>query len=93
MTWIDGLGFFAGFLTSFSASPQLYYSYRTRDVRSFDLRFLLMLASGLLLWAVYGIVIRSLPIIVFNFVGVTLWLPIIGMKVKEILAAGEGREH
>ena len=84
MSWIDGLGFLAGFLTSFSASPQLYYCYKTRDVRSFDIKFLVMLASGLLLWGIYGAIIGSVPIILFNFVGVALWLPIIGMKVKEI---------
>jgi MtN3 and saliva related transmembrane protein len=86
MSLIDVLGFLAGFLTSFSASPQLYYSYKTRDVRSFDLKFLFMLASGLLLWGLYGLVIGSVPIIIFNFVGVALWLPIIAMKVKQILS-------
>mgnify|MGYP006281313499 FL=1 len=87
MSWIDGLGFLAGFLTSFSASPQLYYSYRTKDVKSFDLKFLVMLASGLLMWGLYGAIIGSVPIVLFNFVGVALWLPIIGMKIKEILSA------
>ena len=78
------IGHLAGVLTTFSASPQLIYSYRTRDVASFDLKFLLMLATGLFLWAVYGIVIGSLPIVVFNLIGGSLWLPIIVMKIKEV---------
>ncbi len=83
MSWIDALGFLAGALTTFSASPQLVYTYRTRNVSSFDLKFLLMLASGLLTWGVYGLIIMSLPIIFFNFVGAALWLPIIIMKIRE----------
>ncbi len=84
MAAVELIGHLAGLLTTFSASPQLWYSYRSRDVASFDLKFLLMLATGLFLWAVYGMVIGSLPIIVFNLIGGSLWLPIIGMKIKEI---------
>lgn len=78
------IGHAAGILTTFSASPQLVYSYRSRDVASFDLKFLLMLASGLFLWAVYGVAIGSFPVILFNLIGASLWLPIIGMKIREI---------
>ena len=84
MAAVELIGHLAGVLTTFSASPQLRYSYRTRDGASFDLKFLLMLATGLFLWAVYGVVIGSLPIVVFNLIGGSLWLPIIGMKVREI---------
>jgi MtN3 and saliva related transmembrane protein len=83
MAFSDLLGHLAGILTTLSASPQLLYSYRTGDVASFDLKFLCMLASGLFLWALYGIVIGSLPIVFFNLVGVALWLPIIWMKIKD----------
>jgi MtN3 and saliva related transmembrane protein len=86
MAAVELIGHLAGVLTTFSASPQLYYSYRTRDVASFDLKFLLMLASGLFTWAVYGALIGSLPIIVFNLIGGSLWLPIIWMKVAAIRA-------
>ena len=73
MTWVDLLGFAAGALTTFSAAPQLLYSYRTKDVASIDLKFMLMLVSGLTTWAIYGIIIRSLPIIFFNFFGTSFY--------------------
>jgi len=44
---VELLGTAAGLSTTFSAAPQLLTPYRNRDVRSFDLRFMLMLFSGL----------------------------------------------
>ena len=83
MAAVDILGFAAGFLTTFSAAPQLIHAYRVKDLRSIDLKFQLMLLSGLALWAVYGITIQSLPIIIFNLIGFSLWVPICWMKLKE----------
>jgi len=80
--WVEALGTVAGLLTTFSASPQLLTTYRTRDVDSFDLRFLIMLFTGLCLWAVYGILIGSVPVTAFNSIGCLLWLPIIWMKIR-----------
>ena len=82
MGWPDLLGFVAGFLTTFSAWPQLYYSYSTRDVKSIQMKFMAMLMAGLLLWGVYGILLRSLPLIIFNFIGLSLWLPIFWLKLR-----------
>ena len=83
MTHIDFLGYSAGFLTTFSAAPQLYHSYVTKDVKGISLRFQVMLMSGLLLWAAYGCFIRSWPVILFNLIGFALWLPIFVMKLKD----------
>jgi len=84
VNWIDFLGTFAGLLTTFSAAPQLITTYRTRDMGGFDLRFLAMLAGGLFLWALYGIIIGSLPLIIFNLIGGLLWLPIIWFKMADV---------
>jgi len=90
MSKIDALGFIAGILTSLSASPQVYYSFRTKDVKSINLQFLLMLMSGLFLWGVYGIFLWSAPIIVFNFLGFFLWTPIFWLKLKKRRARKPG---
>jgi len=83
MTKMDVLGFVAGLLTTLSASPQLYYSYMTKDVRSISLHFLIMLMAGLFLWGLYGILFWAMPIIIFNFVGFALWVPVLWLKMKE----------
>ncbi|AOY57659.1 MULTISPECIES: SemiSWEET family sugar transporter [Desulfococcus] len=88
--WIEGIGSLAGLLTTFSALPQLVTTYRTRDVESFDLRFLVMLFSGLFLWAIYGVFIGAAPVVAFNAIGCLLWLPIIVMKIRSA-AAGRSR--
>lgn len=81
MAYLELLGYLAGILTTFSASPQLYYSYTTKDVKSLNLAFMGTLIAGLALWAIYGIVIQSLPIIIFNTIGVMLWIPLYWMKI------------
>jgi len=80
---VELLGTAAGVLTTFSAAPQLLTTYRSRDVRSFDLRFMLMLFTGLSLWGMYGLIIGSASIVVFNFIGCALWLPLILLKLRE----------
>jgi len=81
MAYLELLGYLAGILTTFSASPQLYYSYTTKDVKSLNLAFMGTLIAGLALWAIYGIVIKSLPIIIFNTIGIMLWIPLYWMKI------------
>lgn len=84
MTNPEILGYLAGILTTFSASPQLYYSYTTKDVKSLNLGFMSMLIGGLSLWAIYGILIQSVPITIFNAIGAALWVPLFGMKIVSI---------
>lgn len=89
MAYLELLGYLAGILTTFSASPQLYYSYTTKDVKSLNLTFMGMLIAGLALWAIYGMVIKSLPIIIFNAIGVTLWIPLYWMKIMDNKKGGD----
>ena len=77
-------------MTTFSALPQLLTTYRTGDVDSFDLWFLLMLSTGLFLWAVYGLLIDAVPVTAFNAIGCLLWIPIIVMKIRAGSASGTG---
>lgn len=89
MSYLEILGYLAGALTTFSAYPQLRYSYKNKDVKSINLVFMTMLVAGLVLWAIYGIFIDSTPVIVFNTVGAALWIPLYLMKIKDIKNDGE----
>ncbi len=62
------LGLVAGTLTSIAAVPQLIKTLRTRHTRDISIWQPLLLAVGVALWLVYGILIRDTPLIVANIV-------------------------
>ena len=83
---MDGLcvtvGFAAGLLTTAANLPQVWKTYRTKSGEGLSFRLLLTLAVGLGLWIVYGIMSKSLPLILTNAVVLLLILSLIGMKLK-----------
>ncbi len=81
MVLVSLTGFAAGALCTFAYLPQALHSFRTRSVRDLSLLMLLSLNLGLLLWVCYGIMIRSLPIIIPNAVTLCLSTPLLVMKL------------
>ncbi|QIJ72902.1 hypothetical protein G4V39_09680 [Thermosulfuriphilus ammonigenes] len=79
----DFLGYLAGMITTFSGLPQLLTSYRRRNLSGLDLRFLVLFLVGISLWTIYGILIDSKPIIIFNSITLLIWIPILGLKIRE----------
>lgn len=75
------IGFLAGLLTTVANVPQVWKTYRSRSGEGLSFRMLVILASGLTLWIVYGAMSRSMPIIVANAAGLTLVLALITMKL------------
>ena len=76
------VGFTAGLVTTAANLPQVWKTYRNKSAEGLSFRMLLTLAIGLGLWIVYGIMSKSLPLIVTNAVVVLLILSLIGMKLK-----------
>ena len=62
------LGLLAGLLTTASAFPQLIKSYKSRSTKDLSLWFLIALVSGVLLWIIYGLAIRDVPVVIANSV-------------------------
>ena len=60
------LGVLAGILTTGCWLPQLVRSWRTRSVGDISWGYLLVLASGVALWVVYGAAQGDLPIMLTN---------------------------
>jgi MtN3 and saliva related transmembrane protein len=75
------VGFLAGLLTTAANVPQVWKTYRSRTGEGLSFRMLVILASGLALWIVYGGLNRSMPKIVANAAGFALVLALIAMKV------------
>ena len=76
------VGFIAGLVTTAANLPQVWKTYRNKSGEGLSFRMLLMLGIGVGLWLVYGIMSKSLPLIVTNAVVLLLILLLIGMKLK-----------
>ena len=76
------VGFIAGIITTAANLPQVWKTYRTKSGEGLSFRMLLALAVGLALWIIYGVMSRSLPLIVTNVVVLLLILSLIAMKLK-----------
>jgi MtN3 and saliva related transmembrane protein len=76
------VGFIAGLVTTAANLPQVWKTYRNKSGEGLSFRMLLMLGIGVGLWLVYGIMSKSLPLIVTNALVLLLILSLLGMKLK-----------
>lgn len=82
------LGFTAGAVTSVGFIPQLIRGYRTKKLQDISYWMPLVLASGMLLWLIYGVFRSDIAIIVANSFGVSCNVLLIGMKKWYSLRGG-----
>jgi len=75
------IGLVAGTLTSVAAIPQLVKTLKSRHVRDISVWQPLLLALGVALWMVYGILISDLPLIVANITPLICNAVLTGMKI------------
>jgi MtN3 and saliva related transmembrane protein len=76
------VGYIAGTLTTISFIPQVARAWNLKETRDISLAMLLLFASGVLLWTIYGIWVDSLPIIAANMITFFLILLLLGMKIR-----------
>jgi MtN3 and saliva related transmembrane protein len=88
MNVVTRIGYCAGTLTTCSFVPQVVKMARTRRSEDVSAAMLVALAAGALLWVVYGVSVKSAPIIRAN--GVTLVL-LAALVVMEVLFRGQDR--
>lgn len=62
------IGLVAGSITSIAALPQVIKTLRTRHARDISIWQPLLLAVGVALWMVYGMLIDDLPLILANII-------------------------
>jgi MtN3 and saliva related transmembrane protein len=81
MTTLDILGLIATCFTTSSFVPQVWRTWRTRDVSGISLASYAVITVGLALWLVYGALRGDLPLVVANSVMVVLTAAITVMKL------------
>lgn len=62
----DLIGLVAAALTTFAFLPQVIQTWRSRSAAGLNFAMLLVLATGVFLWLVYGIGAGQLPVILAN---------------------------
>lgn len=64
----DALGYVAAVLTTSSFFPQALKTLRTRDTSGISLGMYLMFTSGIVVWAIFGLVTGNGPVLISNII-------------------------
>jgi MtN3 and saliva related transmembrane protein len=82
VSYVDIIGTVAGILVLSSFIPQLMKAYRTKKMFDVSAHLMVLIASGMSLWVIYGF-IRSDPVIIgTNATGFALNIALLVMKIK-----------
>jgi MtN3 and saliva related transmembrane protein len=90
---IELVGFVAGTLTTLCWTPQAIKILRSRDARSISLMTQITFVVGCTLWLIYGVLIGSMSIVLFNAITIALNMMIILLKLRydaSLAASGSG---
>lgn len=83
MDAVNGLGLAAGALTTAAFVPQVVRTWRTRSTDDISLSMFVLFCAGVLLWCVYGVAVRSWPIVIANTVTLALAGVILLLKLRQ----------
>jgi MtN3 and saliva related transmembrane protein len=80
----SAIGFLAACCTTVSYFPQLKKCFDTGHAEDLSFKMLSILAAGIALWVVYGILQRDWVIIIANSVSLALLAILLGFKLNEM---------
>jgi MtN3 and saliva related transmembrane protein len=78
---ITHIGLLAGAITSAAVIPQVVRTYRTRHARDISIWQPVLLDIGMILWLIYGVMLKDLPLILANAFSIACNTLLIGMKI------------
>ncbi len=82
MNWnIEVIGIIAAVLTTFGFVPQVFKSFRTKNVEGISLTMYLAMFIGLIFWLIYGFLIDSFAIKLANIVSGILVFTLIVLRI------------
>ena len=82
MSNIAILGLVAGALTTISAIPQALKAFKTKKTNDLSLGMYILVTAGIILWLVYGLIIKDIPLIAANVVTLALNIFILLLKIR-----------
>jgi MtN3 and saliva related transmembrane protein len=75
------LGYAAASLTTGSFGLQAWHTFRTRDVSGISLGMYSVFTAGVAMWLVYGVLLRSWPMVCANTITLLVATSILVMKI------------
>ncbi len=78
-TWI---GYAAGTLTTICFVPQVLHVWKTKRADDLHIGTLVSFTIGIILWLIYGIATRQMPVILANVATLALQCAIIYLKLR-----------
>jgi MtN3 and saliva related transmembrane protein len=78
----DWIGSIAATLTTTAFIPQAWQVWRTRHTKDISLGMYAIFTSGVALWAIYGMMIGSWPVIIANCITLVLAGAVLVMKIR-----------
>lgn len=76
------IGLTAGILTTICFVPQVVKTWKLKETKDISLVMYLLLSTGILLWLVYGLLIRDIPIILANIVSLIFAFLLLFLKLR-----------
>ncbi|HYD96027.1 MAG TPA: SemiSWEET transporter [Noviherbaspirillum sp.] len=82
MTMTDWVGTIAATLTTVAFAPQALMTLKTRNVEGISLSMYSIFSAGVFFWLLFGVLIKSWPMIIANTVTLVLAMTILTLKLK-----------
>ncbi len=82
MSLINTIGTAAAIISTASFVPQVWQTFKTRDVSGISLGMYSVFTVGVSCWLVYGLLLGAWPIIIANAITLTLAISILVMKLR-----------
>ncbi len=76
------IGLLAGALTTVAFFPQLHKAWTSKSTKDVSISMYIIFCAGIFLWLLYGIFIKSLPVILANAVTFVLAASILLLKIR-----------
>ena len=84
MNWIGELfGYLAGISTAICFLPQSIKTIRTKDVRGLSVTTYCIYTFGMICWTLYGVYMKSVPMMFFNGVSGTFAISILYIIIQQ----------
>jgi MtN3 and saliva related transmembrane protein len=79
---VEILGLIAGALTTAAYVPQVFRTWRLKSAGDISLLMISLTTGGIFLWFLYGLYIKSLPVMIANLITCMLTLSVLIMKIR-----------